>query len=1163
MSSRQPAEQSHIPFWALLIGIDVYRNIRNLSGCVNDVQAMRVFLMNRYLVPEEQIRVLTNEDATRANILKEFLEFLVMNPRIKPGDQILFHYCGHGSQMTDPSGVEPDGLNETLVPHDSRTPGVYDIPDKTLAVLLDKLASNKGSNITVILDSCHSGSGTRRVEDSDMSRVRRVPVDDRVPPIDLDADLLTDATVRGAGPSGWAFSGIPYVLLAACRDREESNEHRGKFTDNTEVMYGALTFFTLQIMQEISEGKFYSYAELHERVAARVNFNYPNQMPQCEGQRERQVFGTLQVQRDPFIPVQQVRGDQVTLRAGLVHGLRPDTELALYPFEVRTRTDAARQSNPLAQVKVVSVSATTAEARLPGFPHTPIPPNARALITKQVYSGLSQSVCLEAADDDESKHAIAALRSAIEPTTPNKYPSPYLRLVDDDPFDLRVRAEGGLFSIYNATNELLVMPQDIRRRQNSVYSDQPDRNSVETVRRALENIVRFRTIANLSNDDPRSELVGKVRLRLRQYIVGTNGPQARDFAPEATDAGNEITIYFDADHKERNLYVVDVINESSRPVYASIFTLSQDYSIRRLHPSWGGQEEIRPNNAAQPFPIGLHRGTTQLRFWLDKEWDFSRDYLKAIITTVPSDLQILVQDGLDVPPIIRKGDTRGQGSTIVQLLSAIASGVDIRMSGPNDSWTDEDWTVVEMGVNVVRLHHTITLDASSNRVSLGDGFTLEKPTDFTGQVTVSSWGQNTRGLDGDYGVKPPAGLKEFTAPFQPVTRAGTRSTGIDAALVLTLDVDDASRKLVTVDSPLHLELDNVDSQEVTDLLPLAFDGEDYLLVGHTGDTPRVVKIVELPPQVQGEAGASGRRGTGHTLRLFIYKKIGRYTPLIGLHRIEYEDGKIVSGNVAPDQFHPGQSVAILLHGFNSDSRWMVKKLAQFLHEEVHPYDHILTWDYESFGTNIQENGEQLALALRLQGGFGLDDQLSVHVYAHGMGSLVARCMIELSNGHEFVDRLVMAGPPNRGTTLATVTRGFLYLTTVLINQFSLIPPLAAINWLLKQGYEQGLGPADLVVDSALAKRLNGLTNPSHVPYLVLAGQNVSDTDDRTLATRLARKVLNKSLDAIFGEPNDAVIGMSSMQGVRGGSYPALQVNLLSCDHSHYFESIEGREVIKR
>lgn len=102
---------------------------------------------------------------------------------------------------------------------------------------------------------------------------------------------------------------------------------------------------------------------LHERIATQVNAIYRDQTPQCEGDRDRVVFGDLQIQCDPFITVQQVEDDTVILGAGPVHGLQVGTKLALYTPETRTREQLPPA--PLTTVEVSQVTATTAYAPIP------------------------------------------------------------------------------------------------------------------------------------------------------------------------------------------------------------------------------------------------------------------------------------------------------------------------------------------------------------------------------------------------------------------------------------------------------------------------------------------------------------------------------------------------------------------------------------------------------------------------------------------------------------------------------------------------------------------------------------------------------------------------------------------------------------------------------
>jgi hypothetical protein len=1135
-------------FWALLVGINSYQStgIGALRGCVNDVQAMKVFLINQLNVPEEHIRLITDQDATRAGILAAFREFLIENPDIKLNDQILFHYSGHGTRMRAPQGWGTGGYVEALVPHDSRTAGEFDIPDRTLGALLDQLAAAKGNQITVILDACHSGSGTRDIETDGAARARSLPADNRIPPVDLDAGILNVASARSAGPSGWPTHGMPYVLLAGCRDHELAREYWAKTMGDQQegVWHGALTYFTLQTLRDLGQASAsLRYVDLHEQVAAQVNLHYPQQMPQCEGEgRTRIVFGGQTIESDPFITVQRVEGRNVTLGAGLVHGLQAGTRLALYPPELRTRADLPPA--PLCSVEVTSVSVVTAMARILDAESVVVPMFARGVIAEHVYGGLRQSVALAAHSDPESQAAIDRLRAAISPKDGGRKPSPYVEIQDHpNGFNLRVVAEAGALRIYGADNQLLVMPELITG----------EGREVAAVVHALESIARYRSLQALANLSSGSALTGRIKLQVRRYEPGAPAGAEDGLIGKP---GQDLTLFYEPDRPERNLYVVEVINESALPIYPHLFVLNPDFSIHRLYPNQG-QQSLVPGGGGM-LSIGLPASADDpMRIFLPDmpRWDSCRDYLKVIVTTSASDLELLAQEALVVPSPNRDANRGARGSALDTLLDAVLSGSGTRFGGSAGLARGEDWATAELTVTVIRAARTADLTTGVTQVPLGDQLTLIKPTGFVGNVTVTTLGETTRG---EAEPPPPPGLERFPDHFQPAAYPGTR--GIAApGFVVDFAIDEASRSMVGPNSPLRLELPPNADQGVVDLMPVAFDGEDYMFVGYRADDAGAVEVVGLPLV----AGAPTTRGLARTIRLFIYKKIGRHTADIGLRAAELVDDQVVYRPVERNRFSPGQHVALFMHGFTSDTEWMIRNVAPFLRQEVLAYDHLLTFDYESFGTSVEDNGEQLALALRQQCGFGPEDQVTLHVYAHSMGSVAARCMIELSGGHDYVDRLVMAGPPNRGTTLATSSRGLIYIATELLNSATAIPPLGGANWLLKQLYQQSQGLADMAVDSDLLRRINSLEQPSNILYLVLAGENLLDEAERNRLNRLTHKILDTSLDTLFGEQNDLVIGKSSLTTVRGGSYPLLRIEPLPCNHFDYFQVPAGREAIKR
>ena len=141
---------------ALLIGVSNYEaNLPPLAGSKNDVTLIRELLTYKFGFDRSNIQILIDEQATRAQILSSIR---ALSETSAPDDIVLIHYSGHGSQAPDTNGDEDDGFDETILPYDSRTEGIADITDDELNALI---AGFQSRSVVVILDSCHSGTGTR------------------------------------------------------------------------------------------------------------------------------------------------------------------------------------------------------------------------------------------------------------------------------------------------------------------------------------------------------------------------------------------------------------------------------------------------------------------------------------------------------------------------------------------------------------------------------------------------------------------------------------------------------------------------------------------------------------------------------------------------------------------------------------------------------------------------------------------------------------------------------------------------------------------------------------------------------------------------------------------------------------------------------------------
>ncbi|KAG8795632.1 hypothetical protein FRC12_011978 [Ceratobasidium sp. 428] len=245
----EPGSKLH----ALVIGIDLYAELHTLRGAVADADAVANFLSDDLKVPYSQIINLRNGHASRVAIIQA-LEELRKNPEIQGGDPMLIFYAGHGGlgqaeqqwktaygydeiQVIFPCdyGTKPPGLKET----------VNCIPDRTIRILLNRLAEAKGNNITVIFDCCHSASGSR-AEDIDNSGSSRIARDANVQvnvPYDIDSDIVSPTIQPSAllqrkigdsrSPKLPLYTDqASHIHLAACGSEEKAWEEggRGVFT---------------------------------------------------------------------------------------------------------------------------------------------------------------------------------------------------------------------------------------------------------------------------------------------------------------------------------------------------------------------------------------------------------------------------------------------------------------------------------------------------------------------------------------------------------------------------------------------------------------------------------------------------------------------------------------------------------------------------------------------------------------------------------------------------------------------------------------------------------------------------------------------------------------------------------------------------------------------
>ncbi|MBX3190081.1 MAG: caspase family protein [Labilithrix sp.] len=174
---------------------------------------------------EYKTKKLLTKDATRTAVRKAFTQAAATLDR---GDIFFLTYSGHGGQLPDRNGDEPDGIDETWCLYDGQ------LVDDEIFKLLGEF--KKGVRIYALSDSCHSGTVLKDAKAVDGrtegKRYRAMPVEiamrtyrDNQSTYDK---VLTDKSLAQAEGKVVATA----LLMSGCQDNQLSSDgpFNGLFT---------------------------------------------------------------------------------------------------------------------------------------------------------------------------------------------------------------------------------------------------------------------------------------------------------------------------------------------------------------------------------------------------------------------------------------------------------------------------------------------------------------------------------------------------------------------------------------------------------------------------------------------------------------------------------------------------------------------------------------------------------------------------------------------------------------------------------------------------------------------------------------------------------------------------------------------------------------------
>jgi hypothetical protein len=222
--------------YALLIGIDKYEHLRQLSRAAKDAADVAECLTRRGNYRENQIFLLRDEEATKSTI-ESYLSSLAS--QVKPSDTVVVFFSGHGLQ---PKGGFAEG--EFLCPVDVDPKNIKNtaISNEDLSTALSHIKANQ---VVTFLDACHSG-GVGEIKDIEV----------RAGFSSSTYDLLAASTGR--------------VVIASCKSDEFSYElnklQNGLFTH---YLLEGLCKAPIDTDGEVNIMQLYDY--LSRKVKERIN----------------------------------------------------------------------------------------------------------------------------------------------------------------------------------------------------------------------------------------------------------------------------------------------------------------------------------------------------------------------------------------------------------------------------------------------------------------------------------------------------------------------------------------------------------------------------------------------------------------------------------------------------------------------------------------------------------------------------------------------------------------------------------------------------------------------------------------------------------------------------------------------------------------------------
>ncbi|MEP7255686.1 MAG: caspase family protein [Ferruginibacter sp.] len=580
---------------ALIVAVGEYPATSKIKpiASVNDVKYIKAAL-GRNGFEQNNIDTLINSKATKKAIINSLTQ---LSEKAKKNDIVVIHLSCHGQQIRDQKTIElgkdeDDGYDEAFLPYDAMPKynptgykGENHLRDDDLYPLLLNIRKKLGSegSLLVLLDACHSGTGTRD-ESFAVTRGEPVPFPDPENPLDSVINLSAAEAKQGFFEA--AADSLSNMVVISASSPHQVNKQI--IINNEEI--GSLSYSFYKALTEMSAEN--TYQLLFEKIRATMQAFIPEQIPMMEGYGQQIIFNGKYKSREDKIYIRvgdKTGGSTVdslfSIEKGLLDNIANGTRCKIYKAEsneIYTNAVIKRVDN-FRSYGAAEKNLTKTELY-------------EIRMDEESYGNLEAAVKLNFIESDAPAKALEKqVKQFMKPYS-------FLKIADKADFQLEVKKDGeGKRAILTDRNNKTIWSAGILNK---------DSLSAEQKKQFIAGIKRELRVKYLRAMPDGGELA--------QYVSAEIVP-AKEYNKAA---GIELQI--------GDVYALHIQNNSNQNLYYTVLDIYPDNNIEVMYP-YKGKEPA-------DYVIGKNSPVVR-QLAVSKGSPVGVEFLKIIVSKEPMDLK--------------------------------------------------------------------------------------------------------------------------------------------------------------------------------------------------------------------------------------------------------------------------------------------------------------------------------------------------------------------------------------------------------------------------------------------------------------------------------------------------------------------------------------------